>query len=327
MSNFQSNVQAIIGLKKDALGLQANQQQFSQSEQRLRTPLELAQAKISNDTRMFDLDRAKGFMPIDLRKADAEAGGMELGLARDKQLMPMEVSRYGMENNALGLKNQSSELSLAEQGRMNKFNSSMEVYDRADRSTRSFALGDDARAANESHRLNMQGMRYGMEQQKASDSRAASQFNYQSGRQSTLDLQSDIDWTKRGSQNDYQFSQQRSMDNYQSGRQRTSDTQSDIDWTGRKIQNDYQLSRQRSMDNYQDQDRNYQYGRQRLNDARNDYAYSRDLSAGKYKYADGGPVQDVQAKGFVPVKVSNGEFEFTPEQVANIGAAMLASQE
>ena len=43
--------------------------------------------------------------------------------------------------------------------------------------------------------------------------------------------------------------------------------------------------------------------------------------------ADGGPVQDVQAKGFVPVKVSNGEFEFTPEQVANIGAAMLASKE
>ena len=42
--------------------------------------------------------------------------------------------------------------------------------------------------------------------------------------------------------------------------------------------------------------------------------------------ANGGPVQDVQAQGFVPVKVSNGEFEFTPEQVANIGAAMLASK-
>ena len=43
-------------------------------------------------------------------------------------------------------------------------------------------------------------------------------------------------------------------------------------------------------------------------------------------YADGGLVQDVQAKGFVPVQVSNGEVEFTPEQVANIGAAMLSSQ-
>lgn len=44
-------------------------------------------------------------------------------------------------------------------------------------------------------------------------------------------------------------------------------------------------------------------------------------------YADGGPVQGIEPKGFVPVKVSNGEFEFTPEQVANIGAAMLASKE
>ena len=43
-------------------------------------------------------------------------------------------------------------------------------------------------------------------------------------------------------------------------------------------------------------------------------------------YADGGPVQGIEPKGFVPVKVSNGEFEFTPEQVANIGAAMLASK-
>lgn len=43
-------------------------------------------------------------------------------------------------------------------------------------------------------------------------------------------------------------------------------------------------------------------------------------------HADGGVVKNIQAKGFVPVKVSNGEFEFTPEQVANIGAAMLASK-
>ncbi len=42
-------------------------------------------------------------------------------------------------------------------------------------------------------------------------------------------------------------------------------------------------------------------------------------------FANGGPVQDMQAKGFVPVRVSNGEFEFTPEQVANIGAAVLAN--
>lgn len=39
--------------------------------------------------------------------------------------------------------------------------------------------------------------------------------------------------------------------------------------------------------------------------------------------ADGGDVTDVAAKPEVPVRVSNGEFEFTPEQVANIGAAVL----
>lgn len=53
----------------------------------------------------------------------------------------------------------------------------------------------------------------------------------------------------------------------------------------------------------------------------------RDFRKAPRTLADGGPVQDVQAKGFVPVQVSNGEFEFTPEQVANIGAAMLASKE
>lgn len=42
-------------------------------------------------------------------------------------------------------------------------------------------------------------------------------------------------------------------------------------------------------------------------------------------YADGGDVTDVQAKPAVPVRVSNGEFEFTPEQVANIGAAVLSA--
>jgi hypothetical protein len=41
-------------------------------------------------------------------------------------------------------------------------------------------------------------------------------------------------------------------------------------------------------------------------------------------YASGGPVQDVAPRGVVPVRVSNGEYEFTPEQVAAIGAALLS---
>lgn len=43
-------------------------------------------------------------------------------------------------------------------------------------------------------------------------------------------------------------------------------------------------------------------------------------------FADGGQVQDIQAKGFrpMPVRVSNGEYEFTPEQVANIGGIAMA---
>jgi len=46
------------------------------------------------------------------------------------------------------------------------------------------------------------------------------------------------------------------------------------------------------------------------------------------RYANGGQIQDVSPKGFapVPVRVSNGEYEFTPEQVAAIGAALLASK-
>ena len=294
MSSFSQNFQSLINLRKEQMGLQANQQQFEQSRQTQFMPHEIDRMRLGNTRSQFELDRAKGFMPFELRNAETDSASAEFDLSKRKQLMPYELSKLGLENSALSLRNQSGELGLAEQRRLNTLNADMERYDRADRSTASRGLYNDVAYAQADRALSLQGRQYGLT------------------RQRTVDDQQDVDWARNQHRSDYQF-----------GRQRTIDSQQDADWADNQRRSDYQFGRQRTVDGQQDSDYRYQVGRRRVMDSRSDSEY--EANRWRRGYADGGPVQDVQAKGFVPVRVSNGEFEFTPEQVANIGAAVLAN--
>lgn len=277
MSSFNQNFQSLVQLKKDRLGLEANQQQFDQNEAFFRRGEDLRAQRLVNDRSQFELYRAKGFMPH-------------------------ELNRLGLENSALGLRNQ--------------------------------AMTDDMSFAQKDRALSLQGKEYGLSRQSRIDNRQDADYDYQATRQRIADGQQDADY------------------NYQAGRRSVIDNRQDIDWADNQRRSDYQLGRQRITDGQQDADYGYQTGRRSVADSRQDagytanqassYGYGGSRSIGfaqpqqsqpairsrtsiRGRYADGGPVQDAQAKGFVPVRVSNGEFEFTPEQVTNIGAAVLAN--
>lgn len=259
MGGFDENFQSLVKLKKDALGLEANQQQFNQNESFFRREGDLHAQRLNNSRSQLELDRAKGFMPIDMANA-----------------------RMGLQNTINDMSDQQDERGFNEQ----------------------------------MHRLTL-------ENRANEQIRVGADYNYQAGRQRLVDSQKDADY------------------GYQTGRKSQMDNQQNADYN-------YRFDRQRMTDARQDSDYGYQTGRQRIMDTRQDadYGYQRKLNdmdmsdrmaAAQARlsnannpairaFADGGPVQDAQAKGFMPVRVSNGEYEFTPEQVANIGASMLASQ-
>lgn len=334
--SFGANFNALVDLKRSRLGLEENQQKFEQNRQTQFMPHEVDRMRLGNDqmklgnTRsQFELDRAKGFMPFELRNAETDSAAAEFDLSRRKQFMPHELNKFGLENSALSLRNQSSQLGLAEQQRLNTFNADMEKYDRTDRATASRGLSYDVDYTQADRALSLQGKQYGLARQRTVDSQQDADNGYRINRRSQLDNRQDADYA------------------YQSARRGITDTQQDADYG-------YRANRRGVMDGQQDADYNYQTGRRNLMDSRSDTEYTRNQASSygysgglpfnftqpqqdrpairsrvnvsrRGRYADGGPVQDAQAKGFVPVRVSNGEFEFTPEQVANIGAAVLAN--
>lgn len=234
MGSFDQNFQSLVGLKKEKLAQEANQQQFNQNEAFFRRAGDLEAQKLGNQKSQFELDRAKGFMPHELRMAGIQGDAASQSLYDQKQ-----QSDFGAEMNRFDL-----------QGR------SMDMQDRA-------AL---------------------------------------SGRRNA-------DW------------------NYE-------DQNRAFDIRGRSMDMDDRISSRYGS--------GPSYSAPRLGSAfgglGGSSGYSSPAITSSYnpvfsqpkpnplRYANGGAVQDVQEKGFVPVQVSNGEYEFTPEQVANIGAAMLSSQ-
>lgn len=234
MGSFDQNFQSIVGLKKEKLAQEANQQQFNQNEAFFRRAGDLETQKLGNQKSQFELDRAKGFMPHELRMAGIQGDAASQSLYDQKQ-----QSDFGAEMNRFDL-----------QGR------SMDMQDRA-------AL---------------------------------------SGRRNA-------DW------------------NYE-------DQNRAFDIRGRSMDMDDRISSRYGS--------GPSYSAPRLGSAfgglGGSSGYSSPAITSSYnpvfsqpkpnplRYANGGAVQDVQEKGFVPVQVSNGEYEFTPEQVTAIGAAMLAAK-
>lgn len=234
MGSFDQNFQSLVGLKKEKLAQEANQQQFNQNEAFFRRAGDLETQKLGNQKSQFELDRAKGFMPHELRMAGIQGDSASQSLYDQKQ-----QSDFGAEMNRFDL-----------QGR------SMDMQDRA-------AL---------------------------------------SGRRNA-------DW------------------NYE-------DQNRAFDIRGRSMDMDDRISSRYGS--------GPSYSAPRLGSAfgglGGSSGYSSPAITSSYnpvfsqpkpnplRYANGGAVQDVQEKGFVPVQVSNGEYEFTPEQVTAIGAAMLAAK-
>lgn len=203
MGSFDQNFQSLVGLKKEKLAQEANQQQFNQNEAFFRRAGDLEAQKLGNQKSQFELDRAKGFMPHELRMA--------------------------------GIQGDAASQSLYDQKQQSDFNANMNTFDIKNRG---MDIEDRVTSRN------------GLGGQVYSAPRLGSAFGGLGG---------------------------------SSG------------YSSPAISSSY----------------NPVFSPPKPNPLR---------------YANGGAVQDVQEKGFVPVQVSNGEYEFTPEQVANIGAAMLSSQ-
>lgn len=245
MGGFDQNFQSLVKLKKDALGLQADQQAFNQNESLFRREGDLQAQRLVNERSRFDIDRAKGFMPIDMANA-----------------------RMGLQNTINGMSDQQDQ---------SAFNKQMNRLTFENRTSEQLRGGDD--------------YNYQTSRQRMTDARQDANYGYQAGRQRTMDAQVDADRS------------------YQTGRRNVMDQRSDAEYEASKA-----ISYQPG----------YGSSPHGLIQPQQGLPAIRSSS----RYADGGQIQDAAPKGFspVPVRVSNGEYEFTPEQVANIGASVLASQ-
>ena len=289
MGSFDQNFQSIIGLRKtqlgldsERLGLDKNQQQFNQNEAFFRRDGELQAQKIGNNRSQFELDRAKGFMPHDLRMAQLQGDAAHQNLYDQKQQSYFNAD-------------------------MNKYDLQGRGMDMADRSALAGRRQVDWAHDDKNRDYDLQGR--GMDMADRLASRYGGSFGGGFGGLGTSGFSSPA---IRASTSYSGYSPAKRA--YANGGAVVSFSDLEpANVAGRK------QTRGPGMKKYNE---NYAFG-----SGTGRARAPQDFRKAPRTLADGGPVQDVQAKGFVPVKVSNGEFEFTPEQVANIGAAMLASKE
>lgn len=257
-------MQSIIGLRRDQLDLQRNQQQFNQSDTSLRRGGEMDAQRISNNRSQFEIDRAKGFMPHELRMAGIQGDAAHQNLYDQKQQSSFNAD-------------------------MNKYDLQGRGMDMEDRITSRYSNSKTYSAPS------LGGFGGGFGGLGSSGfSTPAIQSSYSYGDHKPVYKTDPKPYANGGAVVSFSDLEPASV----AGRMQT---------------------RGPGMKEYNE---NYAFGK-----GTGRARAPQDFRKAPRTLADGGPVQDVQAKGFVPVMVSNGEFEFTPEQVANIGAAMLASKE